>query len=65
MTFQIPDNVMEHIEQLAPQLEFTTEELVDLLKSIAGVVLDQDFITQVLNINDTINEMSADNLITH
>lgn len=52
---------MELLEQLAPQLKFSTEELLDLLKSIAGVVLDQDFITQVLNINDNINQMSADN----
>lgn len=57
---------MEHIEKLAPQLKFTTDELVDLLKSIAGVVLDQDFINQVLIINENINEMSADNqVITH
>lgn len=54
---------MEHIEQLAPQLKFTTDELLDLLKSISEVVLDQDFITQVLNINHNINEMSADNLV--
>ncbi|XP_055373160.1 uncharacterized protein LOC129606706 [Condylostylus longicornis] len=58
---KIPDHVTTHIEQLAPQLNIDKIELLDIFKSIAEVVTDQDFIKQVLSINDDINEMSADN----
>lgn len=37
------------------------KELNKLLSSLAEVVMDQDFITQVLSINDDIGNMSAEN----
>lgn len=37
------------------------KELTKLLSSLAEAVLDQDFITQVLAINDDIGNMSAEN----
>lgn len=58
---KIPDNVTSHLHQLAPQLNLDTDELLDILKSLAEVVTDQDFVKQVLAINDDIDVMSSDN----
>lgn len=58
---KLPDHIIAHIEQLAAQLNMNYSDLFDMLKSLTEVVLDQDFVKQVLSINDDINEMSADN----
>lgn len=58
---KIADNVSLHLEHLAQQLNINSIELLDIIKSLAEVVADQDFVTQVLHINEHINEMSADN----
>lgn len=64
MTFlfiQIPENVKVHLNHLAPQLRLSVTEITDLLKSLSNVVNDQDFVKQVLAINDLITVISADN----
>jgi hypothetical protein len=58
---KIPDSVKAHIEQLAPQLQFDTETLVNILHDIAEVIYDENFVKQVLAIEDLITEISADN----
>ncbi|XP_037915112.1 uncharacterized protein LOC119654021, partial [Hermetia illucens] len=56
---KIPDTVKSHVEQAAPQMKLEYEELLGLIKSLAEVVSDQGFISQVLAINEQIGEMSA------
>lgn len=58
---QLPDNVQQHLEKLSPQLNMSLKELTKLLSSLAEAVMDQDFITQILAINDDIGNMSAEN----
>ena len=53
--------MQQHLEKLSPQLKMPLKELTKLLSSLAEAVLDQDFITQVLAINDDIGNMSAEN----
>lgn len=58
---QIPENVLAHLENLAPQLRMEQSELATLMGDLADSVLDGDFVKQVLEINNSITEMSADN----
>lgn len=53
--------MMVHINYLSVQLRMDKSELCQLLKSLSVAMADQDFIRQVLEINDQITEMSADN----
>ena len=53
--------MQQHLEKLAPQLNMSLKELMKLLTSLAEVVMDQDFIKQLLVINDDIGNMSAEN----
>lgn len=57
----IPENVLAHLENLAPQLRMEQSELATLMGDLADSVLDGDFVKQVLEINNSITEMSADN----
>uniref|UniRef100_A0A1I8P0V7 Uncharacterized protein n=1 Tax=Stomoxys calcitrans TaxID=35570 RepID=A0A1I8P0V7_STOCA len=56
---KIPENVYQHLENMAPQLNMPIKELSKLLISLAEAVMDQDFIQQVLTINDDIGNMST------
>lgn len=58
---KIPENVLAHLENLAPQLRMEQNELATLMGDLADSVLDGDFVKQVLEINNSIMEMSADN----
>lgn len=49
------------MEKLSPQLNLSLKELTKVLSSLAEAVMDQDFINQVLVINDDISNMSAEN----
>jgi len=61
ITHQLPDYVGQHLSRLAPQLKIPLPELTELCKSLAEVVTDQSFISQVLAINDDIGNMSVEN----
>lgn len=50
-----------HVEQLADQLRMSKRDLLNLLRSLHDVMVDQSFVKQVLSINDEITVMSADN----
>lgn len=52
---------MVHVNFLSAQLRMTKPELCQLLKSLSNAMADQDFIHQVLEVNDNISAMSADN----
>lgn len=58
---KIPENVLAHLENLAPQLRMEPDALATLMGDLADSVLDVDFVKQVLDINNSITEMSADN----
>lgn len=58
---KIPESVMKHLKNLAPQLRMHLDELIDLLLSISELMGDMDFVKQVLTINTSITVMSADN----
>ena len=58
---QIPEIVLIHLENLAPQLRIELPELIDLMAKLAELVDDGEFVAQILEINDNINEMAADN----
>uniref|UniRef100_A0A6P4EBI0 Uncharacterized protein LOC108041937 n=1 Tax=Drosophila rhopaloa TaxID=1041015 RepID=A0A6P4EBI0_DRORH len=58
---KLPDYVGQHLSRLAPQLKMPLQELTELCKSLADVVTDQNFIGQVLAINDDIGNMSVEN----
>lgn len=47
--------------KLSPQLNMSQHELTELCKSLYEVVSDQNFIGQVLAINDDIGVMSMEN----
>ena len=52
---------MSHLDHLSAQLSMEKKNLIELLKSLHDVMSDHAFITQVLEINDDITAMSADN----
>ncbi|KAH8413879.1 hypothetical protein KR222_011632, partial [Zaprionus bogoriensis] len=58
---QLPEYVTQHLVKLSPQLNMSQHELTELCKSLYEVVSDQNFIGQVLAINDDIGAMSMEN----
>ncbi|XP_055595746.1 uncharacterized protein LOC129746210 [Uranotaenia lowii] len=58
---KIPENLIIHLENLAPQLRMKVCELKTLMRDLADSVQDIDFVRQVLEINNHVTEMSADN----
>lgn len=58
---QIPEAIMNHLNYVSAQLRMSKSDLCHLLKSLNEAVSDQEFIKQVLDINDNITAMSADN----
>lgn len=58
---KIPDSMMVHVNFLSAQLRMSKQELCLLLNSLSKAVSDQGFIHQLLEVNDHISAMSADN----
>lgn len=58
---QITDPMKQHVSELAKQLRIERQELSCLLQQLSKIAFDQDFIEQVLAINENINDLSADN----
>lgn len=58
---QIPETVMNHLRKLVPQLRLELPAMIDMLKTLADIVTDVDFVQQSLAINDVIAVLSADN----
>lgn len=52
---------MCHLNILASQLRMELKTLIITLKSSADIVADNDFVAQMLEINDVIAVLSADN----
>lgn len=52
---------MNHLIKLAAQMRIELSAMIDMLKTLAEIVTDADFVKQSLKINDTIVELSADN----
>ncbi|KAG5680124.1 hypothetical protein PVAND_009649 [Polypedilum vanderplanki] len=60
-TSKIPDNIMCHLRKLAPQLRIDLSSLINILQRSANIIADSDFVAQMLQINDVIAVLSADN----
>lgn len=52
---------MAHLENLAPQLRMERTDLIELMSDLADSMQDAEFVKQLLDINNCITEMSADN----
>lgn len=52
---------MQHLMKLSPQLRVDLPSLIDMLKTLAEIVADADFVKQSLAINEGIVVLSADN----
>lgn len=58
---QIPETMMNHLENLSAQIRLNKSDLCALLKTLCETVSDREFIKQLLAINDHVTAMSADN----
>lgn len=58
---QIPETVMNHLKKLEPQLRIELSDLINMLKTLADIVTDTDFVKQSLEMNNVIAVLSADN----
>lgn len=61
LPLQIPEAIKQHVSELAKQLRIDGKELTGLMRSLAQIAFDVDFLEQVLAINENINDLSADN----
>lgn len=52
---------MNHLKNLVPQLRIELSPLIEMLKTLAEIVTDADFVQQSLAINDVIAVLSQDN----
>ena len=52
---------MSHLKKLEPQIRIELTNLIGMLKTLADIAADTDFVKQSLSINNTIVVLSADN----
>lgn len=57
--FQIPDEVVDEVEQCNDQLRLRDGELLAILKKLATIMTDEEFVTELLDINDRVVQLSA------
>ncbi|KAJ2940383.1 hypothetical protein O0L34_g60 [Tuta absoluta] len=55
----IPDEVVDEVEQCCEQLRLRDGELLSILKRLATIVSDEEYMTELLDINSKIVELSA------
>lgn len=58
---RIPETLTLFLENIARQLRYGTDDLINLLKKCSDAVSDSDFKEQLLHINKEISEMSLNN----
>ncbi|RVE48013.1 hypothetical protein evm_007325 [Chilo suppressalis] len=58
---KIPDNVVDDVEQCNDQLHLRDGELLSILNRLATIMADQEYVTEVLDINDKVVQLSAGN----
>ncbi|CAH2044211.1 unnamed protein product, partial [Iphiclides podalirius] len=58
---KIPDEVVCEVEQCNEQLRLRDGELLSVLKKLATIMADQEYMTELLQINDRIVQLSAGN----
>lgn len=59
INFQIPDEVVEEVEQCNEQLHYRDGELLSILKKLATIVCDEEYMAEVLDINNLVVQLSA------
>ncbi|OWR52201.1 uncharacterized protein LOC116771170 [Danaus plexippus] len=58
---KIPDEVVDEVEQCNDQLRLKDGELLCILKRLATIMADEEYMTELLDINNKITELSAGN----
>ncbi|CAG4942703.1 unnamed protein product [Parnassius apollo] len=58
---KIPDEVVSEVEQCNEQLRLRDGELLSTLKRLATIMADQEYMTELLEVNDRIVQLSAGN----
>ena len=56
---KIPDNVVEEVEQCNEQLHFRDGELLRILNRLAKIMADNEYLTELLDVNAKIVQLSA------
>lgn len=58
-SFQIPDEVVDEVEQCNDQLHLRDGELLSILNRLATIMADQEYVAEVLEINNKVVQLSA------
>ncbi|CAG9788919.1 unnamed protein product [Diatraea saccharalis] len=58
---KIPDDVVEDVDQCNDQLRLRDGELLSILNRLATIMADQEYVSEVLEINDKVVQLSAGN----
>ncbi|XP_013148051.1 PREDICTED: uncharacterized protein LOC106110697 [Papilio polytes] len=58
---KIPDEVVDEVEQCNDQLRLRDGELLSVLKKLATIMADQEYMAELLQVNDRIVQLSAGN----
>ena len=56
---KIPDNVVDDVEQCNDQMHLRDGELLSILNRLATILADQEYVAEVLEINDKVVQLSA------
>lgn len=56
---QIPDDVVEEVDQCNEQLRLKDGELLSILKRLATIVTDEEYMAELLAINNKVVQLSA------
>lgn len=56
---QIPDEVVEEVEQCNEQLRLRDGELLSILQRLATIMSDDEYMTELLDVNQKIVQLSA------
>lgn len=59
INFQIPDEVVDEVEQCNDQLKLRDGELLSLLKKLATILSDEEYMAELLEINNLVVQLSA------
>ncbi|CAH0725494.1 unnamed protein product, partial [Brenthis ino] len=61
---KIPDEVVDEVEQCNDQLHLKDGELLSTLKKLASIMADEDYMSELLEVNDKIVQLSAGTEVT-
>ncbi|WP_159189361.1 hypothetical protein, partial [Klebsiella pneumoniae] len=56
---KIPDEIVEEVEQCNDQLRLRDGELLSILNKLATILADEEYMTELLEVNNQIVQLSA------